>query len=119
MDMSQIIAFTSNEVYEIVSGRKVVFLLSARSPLYMHTSATLACISTIRSFGLAEHANKEFHKCLNYQTEAWILFITASRWFSQRLDFMFVVYTGCAEFAPIILAPYVCKCLFALCKYLL
>ena len=97
-------------------GSKTVLLLSARSPLYTHISATLAGISTIRSFGLTEHTNKEFHKCLNYQTEAWIMFITASRWFSQRLDLMVVVYVGCAAFAPIIIAPYVCKYVFVFCK---
>lgn len=95
--------------YKLYVNLTLRFLISARTPLYTHISSTLTGISTIRSFGLQEKINKEFHRCLNYQSEAWILLTTASRWFAQRLDLIVLMYVACAAFAPIVIAPYVCK----------
>ncbi|XP_057310387.1 ATP-binding cassette sub-family C member 4-like [Hydractinia symbiolongicarpus] len=79
----------------------------SRSPLYTHISATLAGITTVRSFDIQEKILHEFYACQDYQTGAWFMFLSGSRWFSQRLDLLTVVFSICSTFAPIVAAPYI------------
>jgi len=78
----------------------------SRSPLYTHISSTLAGMTTIRSFDLQKKILTEFYACIDYQTEAWITFLTASRWFGQRLDLVAVFFSICAIYAPVLIATY-------------
>ncbi|XP_057310595.1 ATP-binding cassette sub-family C member 4-like [Hydractinia symbiolongicarpus] len=79
----------------------------SRSPLYTHISATLAGITTIRSFDIQDKVVQEFYTCQDYQTGAGFMFLSGSRWFSQRLDLLTVLFSICSIFAPIIAASYI------------
>lgn len=79
---------------------------SARSPLYTHVSATLAGLPSIRAFNLCGKVLDDFFECLDYQIEAWIMFLETSRWFGMRIDFLALIFSLFAVFAPVIAVKY-------------
>lgn len=74
--------------------------------MYTHLSATLDGISTIRSFNLCEKMFCDFLECVDYQAEAYVMFLDATRWFGQRVDFLAVVLNCFAILLPVISARY-------------
>ncbi|XP_057310596.1 ATP-binding cassette sub-family C member 4-like [Hydractinia symbiolongicarpus] len=103
-----LIIFFFSRRYYLKSSRELRRLEAvSRSPLYTHVSATLAGITTIRSFNIQDKILREFYACQDYQTGAWIMFLLAARWFSQRLDLLTVLFSICSTFAPIVAATYI------------
>ena len=83
-----------------------------RSPMFAHLSATLEGLTTIRSSNSVEKVTEEFFDCQDHQSEAWYLVISASRWFSIRLEALLVVFISFSIFAPFIINEFSSKCLF-------
>ncbi|KXJ10258.1 Multidrug resistance-associated protein 4 [Exaiptasia diaphana] len=75
-----------------------------RSPVFIHFSSTLEGISTIRSLSLQNIVTKELSTCQDHHTEAWFLFLGASRWLAYRLEFLCFLFVSMAAFAPLFIA---------------
>lgn len=76
-----------------------VSLLLARSPVFSHLSTTLYGLSTIRAFKTQEDFVNHFDDHLDLHTSSWYLFITSTRWFGVRLDWISVIFIGCVTFS--------------------
>lgn len=74
--------------------------------MFTHLSATLDGLSTIRSFNLCEKLIQEFHECIDYQVEAYVMYLDSVRWFGQRTEILTFVFNCLAVFAPVIAARY-------------
>ncbi|KAK3735137.1 hypothetical protein QZH41_000006 [Actinostola sp. cb2023] len=75
-----------------------------RSPVFTHFSSTLDGISTIRSLSCQNLISKELSTCQDRHTEAWFLFLAASRWFAYRLEFLCFLFVAMAAFTPLFIA---------------
>ena len=60
----------------------------ARSPLYSHISLALQGLCTIRALRIEDRITQDFHYLQDNHTRAWYYYITCTRWFSLRLDFL-------------------------------
>jgi hypothetical protein len=93
------IEFNSDLVLLIISFK-------GRSPLYIHTSNTLAGITTIRSSNSQIVLLNEYNVHSDYHTQAYFAFITANRWFAVRLDAIVSVYSVFVIFGCIFVKDY-------------
>lgn len=69
-------------------------IISDRSPMYTHLTASMNGITTIRAFGAQEVLKAEFDNFQNQYSAASFLFMGANRAFGFWLDFHCVVYTA-------------------------
>ena len=79
-------------------------LLSGRSPLYSHISATIQGLSTIRAFHESRRFLNRFHYYQNEHTKAWHMKIAVSRWFGMRIDLIGSSFLTILTFSSIPLA---------------
>ena len=77
------------------------FLIAARSPVYSHLSATVNGLHTIRSFGAEEAFTADFYKHQDLHSEAWFLFLSTSRWFAIRLDWLCALFVSSVAFCSV------------------
>ncbi len=73
-----------------------MYHVTARSPTYSHLSSTLQGLPVIRAFNMEQAFIKTYYTQMNKQTSAWSLYLSAYRWFGQRLDWLVSIYLcGC------------------------
>ena len=77
-------------------------LITARSPVFSHLSASLQGLQTIRAFGVQEKFVEEFDNHQDLHTEAWFLFLTASRWLAVRLDWLCAMFVAAVSFSCVL-----------------
>lgn len=79
-----------------------MFLISGRSPLYSHITATLQGLATIR----ASEEQKQFLNTYNgyqdHNSSAWFYYLTANRWLGFRLDILCATLMSAVAFAPFV-----------------
>ncbi|XP_061925145.1 ATP-binding cassette sub-family C member 4-like [Entelurus aequoreus] len=80
---------------------------TTRSPVFSHLSSSLQGLSTIRAFKVQEWFQQMFDDYQDLHSEAWILFLTTSRWLAIRLDgicsiFVAVTAFGCLYFREVL-----------------
>ena len=83
---------------------KLNYILSARSPLYSHISATIQGLSSIRAFHEEKRFLNKFHYYQNEHTKAWFMKIAVSRWFGMRIDLIGSSFLTIIAFTSIPLA---------------
>ncbi|XP_016893938.1 multidrug resistance-associated protein 4-like isoform X2 [Cynoglossus semilaevis] len=90
--------------YYIQTSRDVKRLEgTTRSPVFSHVSSSLNGLWTIRAFGAEEKFQNMFDICQDLHSEAWFLFLTTSRWFSQRLDILSALFVLFVTFGLLLL----------------
>ncbi|XP_070582140.1 ATP-binding cassette sub-family C member 4-like [Ptychodera flava] len=72
-----------------------------RSPVYSHLATSVQGLWTIRAFKMETNFTRQFHKRQDANTEAWFLFMTTSRWFGVRLDWMAATFITFVVFSTI------------------
>ncbi|XP_035692355.1 multidrug resistance-associated protein 4-like isoform X1 [Branchiostoma floridae] len=77
---------------------------TTRSPVFSHLSATLQGLWTIRAFGAQESFQREFHAHQDLHSEAWFLFLAASRWFGIRMDWLAAIFITAVAFCSVLAA---------------
>ncbi|XP_066267906.1 ATP-binding cassette sub-family C member 4-like isoform X5 [Branchiostoma lanceolatum] len=77
---------------------------TTRSPVFSHLSATLQGLWTIRAFGAQESFQQEFHAHQDLHSEAWFLFLSASRWFGIRMDWLAAIFMTAVAFCCVLAA---------------
>ncbi|XP_019646601.1 PREDICTED: multidrug resistance-associated protein 4-like isoform X1 [Branchiostoma belcheri] len=77
---------------------------TTRSPVFSHLSATLQGLWTIRAFGAQENFQQEFHAHQDLHSEAWFLFLAASRWFGIRMDWLAAIFIIAVAFCSVLAA---------------
>ncbi|KAI8498944.1 Multidrug resistance-associated protein 4, partial [Branchiostoma belcheri] len=77
---------------------------TTRSPVFSHLSATLQGLWTIRAFGAQESFQQEFHAHQDLHSEAWFLFLAASRWFGIRMDWLAAIFIIAVAFCSVLAA---------------
>ncbi|KXJ70782.1 hypothetical protein RP20_CCG022511 [Aedes albopictus] len=70
----------------------LLYLNTARSPIYSHLSASLSGLSTIRAFGAEKVLVREFDGHQDLHSSSFYLFISTSRAFGFYLDVFCVIY---------------------------
>jgi len=90
----------------ITSSEKLLihFILSARSPLYSHISATIHGLSSIRAYHEEKNILNKFHYYQNEHTKAWYMKVVTSRWFGIRVDLIGSFFLTMITFSFIALA---------------
>ena len=78
----------------------------ARSPSFTHLSASLAGLTTIRAFDQSKRIFDDFLSCVDFQIEAWMMFLGTCRWFGQRIDFMAMIFNIFAVYGPVFAVSY-------------
>ena len=76
----------------------------ARSPVFSHLSATLQGLHTIRAHKSELIFTEEFHRHQDLHTEAWSLFLSTSRWFAIRLDWLCAMFVTSVAFCSVLAA---------------
>ncbi|KAL5251848.1 hypothetical protein ACHWQZ_G014863 [Mnemiopsis leidyi] len=72
-----------------------------RSPILSHLSATLSGLTTIRANNQIDVFEAKHYAARDEHTKCWMLFVGASRWFAQRLDFITVIVSVVATFLTV------------------
>lgn len=72
--------------------KPIFLILTARSPIYSHLSASLSGLSTIRAFGAEKVLVSEFDGHQDLHSSSFYLFISTSRAFGFYLDVFCVIY---------------------------
>ncbi|XP_050309948.1 ATP-binding cassette sub-family C member 4-like [Anthonomus grandis grandis] len=70
----------------------------ARSPVFAHLNATLQGLETIRINHAEKLLVKEFDHLQDLHSSAWFMFLHTSRAFSQWLDWITALFTGCVTY---------------------
>merc|ERR1719210_2974790 len=69
---------------------------TVRSPVYSHLSATLLGLPVVRAYNMEESFTKTFYGHQDKHNSSWFLFLSTSRWFGLRLDWLIATYfIGC------------------------
>ncbi|XP_057680007.1 ATP-binding cassette sub-family C member 4-like [Corythoichthys intestinalis] len=88
--------------YYLATSRDIKRLESTtRSPVFSHLSSSLQGLCSIRAFRGEERLTKAFDFHQDRHSEAWFLFLMASRWFALRLDSICSVFITVATFGCI------------------
>ena len=82
----------------------LAFNVSARSPVFSHLSVSLQGLHTIRAYKSENIFTEEFHKHQDLHTEAWGLFLSSSRWFAIRLDWLCAFFVSSVAFCSVFAA---------------
>ncbi|KAK3795778.1 hypothetical protein RRG08_031859 [Elysia crispata] len=91
--------------YYVQTSRSVKRLEgTTRSPVFSHLSATLQGLHTIRAMHMEQKLTAEFHAHQDLHTEAWFLFITTSRWFGVRIDWLSILFTASVVYCSVLAA---------------
>ncbi|XP_051799250.1 ATP-binding cassette sub-family C member 4-like isoform X1 [Acanthochromis polyacanthus] len=99
-----LIVFVFLRRYFLQTSRNIKRLESTtRSPVFSHLSSSLQGLWTIRAFGAEERFQKAFDAHQDLHSEAWFLFLTTSRWFAVRLDFICAVFVTVTTFGCVLL----------------
>ncbi|XP_063678313.1 ATP-binding cassette sub-family C member 4-like isoform X2 [Bolinopsis microptera] len=72
-----------------------------RSPILSHISATLSGLTTIRANNQIDIYEAKHYLARDEHTRCWMLFVAASRWFAQRIDFITVIVSVVATFLTV------------------
>lgn len=83
-----------------------------RSPVYSHVNATLQGSSTVRAFNASKMLEAEFHEFQDHNTSCAFLFSCASRWFSQWMDVVCILYVAFVTYSFLVLED--CKSICAM-----
>ena len=84
-------------------------ITTARSPVFSYLSATLQGLHTIRAMHMEQKLTAEFDAHQDLHTEAWFLFVTSSRWFGVRLDWLSVIFIASVVYCSVLTADSKCK----------
>uniref|UniRef100_A0A3Q1B681 Cystic fibrosis transmembrane conductance regulator n=1 Tax=Amphiprion ocellaris TaxID=80972 RepID=A0A3Q1B681_AMPOC len=99
-----LIVFIFLRRYFLQTSRDIKRLESTtRSPVFSHLSSSLQGLWTIRAFGAEERFQNTFDAHQDLHSEAWFLFLTTSRWFAVRLDFICAVFVTITTFGCVLL----------------
>lgn len=85
-------------LYHKRGEKELVFILSARSPVFTHLNATLQGLTTIRAYGAQDILRREFDKHQDLHSSAWYMYIAASSAFGFVLDICCFVFTALVTF---------------------
>ncbi|XP_064413746.1 multidrug resistance-associated protein 4 isoform X2 [Latimeria chalumnae] len=100
-----VIIFVFLRRYFLQTSRDIKRLESTtRSPVFSHLSSSLQGLWTIRAFKAEQRCQAIFDAHQDLHSEAWFLFLTTSRWFAVRLDFISAVFVTFVAFGSILLA---------------
>uniref|UniRef100_A0A4W2CUZ4 ATP binding cassette subfamily C member 4 n=1 Tax=Bos indicus x Bos taurus TaxID=30522 RepID=A0A4W2CUZ4_BOBOX len=77
---------------------------STRSPVFSHLASSLQGLWTIRAYKAEQRFQELFDSHQDLHSEAWFLLLTVSRWFSLRLDIIYVIFISLIDFGSLLLA---------------
>ncbi|XP_061290379.1 ATP-binding cassette sub-family C member 4-like [Bos javanicus] len=91
--------------YFLATSRDVKRLeCSTRSPVFSHLASSLQGLWTIRAYKAEQRFQELFDSHQDLHSEAWFLLLTVSRWFSLRLDIIYVIFISLIDFGSLLLA---------------
>ena len=64
----------------------IIYLISARSPVFSHLNASFQGLSTIRAFGVQKILENEFNEHQDRHSSVWFMNLGTSRAFGLWLD---------------------------------
>ncbi|KAK3751067.1 hypothetical protein RRG08_044643 [Elysia crispata] len=100
-----LILFVMVRRYYVQTSRSVKRLEgTTRSPVFSYLSATLQGLHTIRAMHMEQKLTAEFDAHQDMHTEAWFLFVTSSRWFGVRLDWLSVIFIASVVYCSVLTA---------------
>ncbi|KYN20535.1 hypothetical protein ALC57_07134 [Trachymyrmex cornetzi] len=101
------IVFYYMRIFYLATSRSVKRLEGiTHSPVFVHLSATLQGLSTIRAFGAEAILTKEFDNYQDIHSSAWYIFILTSRAFGFWLDIFCVLYITLVTLSFLVLDNY-------------
>ncbi len=77
--------------------------------MFTHLSSTLEGLSSIRAYKAVKIVTDEFNECQDHCSDGWLLYITAARWFAQRLDSVLLIFIAIVIFGPLVMVRYTSK----------
>lgn len=72
----------------------IIILISARSPVFNHLSASVHGLTTIRALNAQDILTKEFDNHQDLHSSAWFIFFSGSRAFGFYIEFLCMIFTG-------------------------
>ncbi|RUS69049.1 hypothetical protein EGW08_023192, partial [Elysia chlorotica] len=91
--------------YYVQTSRSVKRLEgTTRSPVFSHVSASLQGLHTIRAMHMEHKLTAEFDAHQDLHTEAWFLFLTTSRWFGTRIEWLSIAFTASVVYCSVLAA---------------
>ncbi|TMW55714.1 hypothetical protein Poli38472_010596 [Pythium oligandrum] len=87
------------QAYFIASSRELKRLDGVtRSPFLNLVGETINGIESIRSFGMSETFSRKCHELLDYNFKFFLMYQSASNWFTMRLDWLAITVVAVVSF---------------------
>uniref|UniRef100_A0A8B9Y3L4 Multidrug resistance-associated protein 4 n=1 Tax=Bos mutus grunniens TaxID=30521 RepID=A0A8B9Y3L4_BOSMU len=77
---------------------------STQSPVFSHLASSLQGLWTIRAYKAEQRFQELFDSHQDLHSEAWFLLLTITRWFSLRLDIIYLIFICLVDFGSLLLS---------------
>ncbi|XP_043748473.1 ATP-binding cassette sub-family C member 4-like [Cervus elaphus] len=77
---------------------------STQSPVFSHLTSSLQGLWTIRAYKAEQRFQELFDSHQDLHSEAWFLLLSITRWFTLRLDVIYLIFVSLVDFGSLLLA---------------